>query len=288
MASPAPERLLVVANETVGGRALIDAVRARAEEGPVTVTVICPQNRPRHGYLVYDDAVRGAAENRLKTTLAELEQAGIEARGEVMDPDPYSAVMDALREHGADRIIISTHPETRSGWLRRDLVDRVRDATGLPVEHVVVDLEAGGEEVTRTLVVANRTVGGESLIELLKAKAAEEPHRFIVVVPYGGEDRDSAAGRLAETLRRLEEAGLEVSGQIMDPDPFTAIQNAVQFYPVDEIVLSTFPEARSGWLRSDLVERVRQATAKPVEHVVVEEDEPGAEAPLPDREEAGA
>ena len=287
MAAPGSERLLVVANETVGGRALIDAVKARAEQGPVTVTVVCPQNRPRHGYVVYDEAVRDAAENRLRTTLAQLQEAGIEARGEVMDPDPYSAVMDALGERGADRIIISTHPETRSGWLRRDLVDRVRDATGLPVEHVVVDLE-DREDAIRTLVVASRTVGGRSLIERLEAKAAEEPHKFVVIVPHGGEGEDSATARLADTLRRLEEAGLDVSGQVMDPDPYTAVQNALQFYPVDEIVVSTFPEERSRWQRGDLVERVREATNKPVEHVVVEEDEPGAEAPLPDQEEAGA
>ena len=282
----APERLLVVANETVGGRALIDAVRGHAERGPVAVTVICPQNRPRHGSVIYDDAVRSAAENRLETTLAQLREIGIEARGEVMDPDPYSAVMDALAEFGADRIIISTHPETRSGWLRRDLIDRVRDATNLPVEHVVVDLQPADDDVTQTLVVANRTVGGESLVERLKQKAEEAPHRFVVISPYGGEGQDSAAARLAETLRVLEEAGLEATGQVMDPDPFTAVQNALQFYPIDEIVISTFPEERSGWLRGDLVDRVRTATAKPVEHVVVEEGEAGA-APVPEGE-AGA
>ena len=280
MIGGAAERLLVVANETVGGRALIDAVRAHAERGPVTVTVVCPQNRPRHGSVIYDDAVRAAAENRLETTLAQLEEAGIEAHGAVMDPDPYSAVMDALGEYGADAIVISTHPETRSGWLRRDLIDRVRDATGLPVEHVVVDLDADREEATRTLVVASRTVGGESLIERLKAKAAEAPHRFIVIVPHGGEGADSAAARLAETLHRFEEAGLEAVGQVMDPDPFTAIQNALQFYAVDEIVISTFPATRSGWLRADLIDRVSASTAKPVEHVVVtpEEAEEGAAA----------
>ena len=282
------ERLLVVANETVGGRALIDAVRAHADEGPVKVTVVCPQNQPRHGSVIYDDAVRAAAENRLRTTLAELEQVGIEADGAVMDPDPYSAIMDALAEHGADRIIISTHPETRSGWLRRDLIDRVRDATGLPVEHVVVDLDADREEATRTLVVANRTVHGAPLLERLQAKAREGAHRFVVIVPHGGEGEDSAAARLAETLGDLEEAGLDAAGQVMDPDPFTAIQNALQFYAVDEIVISTFPEASSGWLRGDLIERVRSATDKPVEHVVVEEGAPGAEAPLADPEGTSA
>src|SRR5438067_1096955 len=109
--------ILVVANETVGGRALIDAVKTRAEEGPVHVVVICPQNEPRHGYVVYDDLVRTAAENRLAITLAELREEGIDAEGEVMDPDPFQATTDGIAQFHADEVIVSTHPETRSGWL---------------------------------------------------------------------------------------------------------------------------------------------------------------------------
>ncbi len=272
----APHRILVVANETVGGRALIDTVKRHAEEAhgrnqPFRVTVICPQNEPRSGYVIYEDSVRAAAENRLGMTLAQLREVGIDAEGEVMDPDPYAATMDAIESYGADEVIISTHPGTRSGWLRRDLVDRVRDASGLPVEHVVVDLEADRQHVTRTLVVANQTVGGEPLLELLRNKGRESPHNFVVILPQGesGEHGD-AHQRLAHTLEQLHESGLEAVGQVMDPDPYTAIQNALQFYPADEIVISTFPETRSGWLRADLVARVKTSTSKPVEHVVVE------------------
>src|SRR3954453_22823953 len=93
--------VLVVANETVGGQALIDAVKKRAEQGPIHVVVICPQNEPKHGYVVYDDHVRKAAENRLETTLAELRAEGIDASGEVTDPDPYQATMDGIAESGA-------------------------------------------------------------------------------------------------------------------------------------------------------------------------------------------
>jgi hypothetical protein len=270
-----PLRILVVANETVGGRALIDSVRKHAEQAhasgrPFQVTVVSPQNQPKHGYVVYDESVRSAAENRLHTTLAQLREVGIEAQGEIMDPDPYNATMDAFGQYGADEIIISTHPATRSGWLRRDLVDRVKDAAGVPVEHVVVDLDADRADATRTLVVANQTVGGEPLIGLLKGKAQESPHRFIVISPQGGTtDGDDAPQRLAHTLQRLHEQGLDATGQVMDPDPFTAIQNALQFYAVDEIVISTFPSTRSGWLRNDLVGRVQASTSKPVEHVVV-------------------
>jgi hypothetical protein len=196
-----------------------------------------------------------------------------------MDPDPYSATMDAIGHFGADQIIISTHPDTRSGWLRRDLVDRLRDASGLPVEHVVVDLDAERQDVTRTLVVANQTVGGEPLIELLKRKGAERPHNFVVILPQGeGGEHGDAHARLAHTLELLHEAKLEAVGQVMDPDPFTAVQNALQYYPADEIVVSTFPGERSGWLRNNLIERIKASTSKPVEHVEVSESEAAAGA----------
>lgn len=271
----APRRVLVVANETVGGRALIEAVKARAaESGPVQVRVCCPRNEPRHGYVVHDESVDSAATNRLETTIAQLREAGIDAAGEAMDPDPYSATMDAIALYGADEIVISTHPETRSGWMRRDLIDRVRDDTGLPVEHVVVDLDADREEATHTLVVANETMGGGPLIERIEAKAAEGPHRFVVICPHThGDERDDAHERLEGTLKRLEHAGVEAVGQVSDPDPYTAVRNALDYYTVHEILVSTYPATRSGWMRRDLIERVKASTAKPVEHVVVAEEE---------------
>jgi len=273
-----PLRILVVANETVGGRALIDAVRRHGEAAheqsrPFQVMVVCPQNQPRHGYMVYDESVRTAAEHRLRTTIEQLRSVGIEATGEVLDPDPYHATMDALNGFQADEIIISTHPDPRSGWLRRDLIDRVRDATGCPVEHVVVDLDVDRAEKTRTLVVANQTAGGEPLIGLLRGKAQESPHSFVVIMPQGGVETGDAPERLAQVLDRLHGEGLEATGQIMPPDPFTAVQNALQFYAIDEIVISTFPGERSGWLRSDLIGRVQGTTSKPVEHVVVKQSE---------------
>src|SRR6478752_9805617 len=147
MTDGSPIRLLVVANETVVGKPLIDAVKARAAKGPVQVHVICPQNMARAGWVQYGEEARWAAENRLKATLARLSEAGIEATGAIEDPDPYTAVMDELGRAGTnyDEIIISTHPETRSGWLRRDLVERVKQAARRPVEHVVVDHADDGE-----------------------------------------------------------------------------------------------------------------------------------------------
>jgi uncharacterized protein YrzB (UPF0473 family) len=234
--------------------------------------VICPQNAPKHGYVIYDGTVREAAENRLALTIAQLKEIGVEATGEVMDPDPYSAIMDAVGENDYDEIIVSTHPETRSGWLRQDLITRLENDTECPVEHVVVDLDADREHGKRALVVANQTVGGEALIKQLEEISKEEgEHNFVVIVPASENDDEGASERLAHTLKRLEDEGLSVVGQVAHADPYTAIQNALQFYPADEIVISTFPETRSGWLRSDLIHRVEAATSKPVHHVVAED-----------------
>lgn len=261
------KRLLVVANETVGGTALIDAVKKHAEGGDVHVTVICPQNEPKGGWVIYDNAARDAAENRLETTLAQLREIGIEADGEVMDPDPYVATMDAINHFGADEVIISTHPETRSGWMRKDLVTRVAEDTGLPVEHVVVDLDAEREDAIRALVVANQTVESEPLHERIVEKNREGRHLFTVIVPASGGSGDPNE-RLAHLLKRLSDEGIQAVGQVGHPDPFTAIQNAMQFYAIDEILISTFEGERSGWMRANLVERVKAATSKPVEHIV--------------------
>jgi hypothetical protein len=265
------KRVLVVANETVAGKPLIDAVRKRADGDGIKVHVISPQNQPKHGYVIYDEHVREAAQNRLEMTLALLREAGLEADGEVMDPDPYSAVMDALGQEDYDEIVISTHPETRSGWLRQGLVDRVQRAARRPVEHVVVDLDAERDDVKRTLVVANQTVASRPLLDALKRKAEDEPRRFIVIAPQSGNgDGEDPHERLATTLRELSEAGLQAIGQVEHHDPYTAIQHALQFYAPDDIVISTLPETRSGWLRNDLINRVQATTGKPVDHVVGE------------------
>jgi hypothetical protein len=267
--------VLVVANETLGGRPLIEAVRRKAEEEETRFVLCVPQTKPRAGYVVYDHAVFDAAQVRVDLAVGFVRSEGMNAVGEVGDPDPYAATMDAVREYEPDEIIISTFPETRSGWLRRDLIDRVSDASGLPVEHVVADIDNEGLSFRITLAVANRTASGDELLEALKAKAkAERDQRerlFIVVVPQEGGHGSAAQRartRLSLVLGRLHEAGLTASGMIGDPDPFTATMNALQFFRVDDIVISTFASTKSGWLRADLIDRVRSASGKDVEHVV--------------------
>jgi hypothetical protein len=265
----APAHVLVVANETVGGEKLFHALEQRAARGPIRCTVICPQNRPRRGYVIYDESARSAARIRLDLTLERLRKLGIAAEGELMDPDPYMAVKDALREYGADEIIISTLPYARSGWLRRDLVERIRAYARIPVEHVIVDLN---EEPTRhALVVANQTVGGGRLIETLERRASESPYRFTVICPQDGagdQAIEAAEERLHHTLRVLTRAGLDVTGYVTHPDPFTSVMNAVEHDPPAEVIISTLPEYKSRWLRGDLIGRVRRATGLPVEHVI--------------------
>ena len=132
-------RVLVVANRTVGGQKLLDAVRSRAEQGDTQFHLVVPLAAPRHGNVIYDHSQRDAAQLRIQLAHDVLKAQGIEITGEVGDEDPFTATLDAVPVFNPDEIIVSTLPETRSGWLRRDLVDRIRDENDLPVEHIVTD-----------------------------------------------------------------------------------------------------------------------------------------------------
>jgi hypothetical protein len=273
--------LLVVANETVAGRALTDAVKRRAAGGGLQVSVVCPVNAPREGYVVYQDTRRAAARRRLDRTLAQLLESGIAADGFVVESDPVDAVKDALHqlEPPVDEIIVSTHPEQKSGWMRRHVVDRIRKAAGaVPVEHVVVDLEREGGEAN-VLVIANETVLGDALLERIRARAASSPASFMIICPQSDlqmSGHPDAERRLRRALTALRGAGIDAHGQIAHPDPYTAALHAVHDERVDEIIVSTFPgEARSSWLRKDVVTRLRDATKLPVEHVEVEPEAVG-------------
>jgi hypothetical protein len=271
--------VLVLANETIGGEKLLNAVRERAAEGDdVSFYVVVPQTRPRHGNVIYDEAVRDSAQVRIDLALEFMEDEGIRGAGEVGDQDPFNAAMDAIRARPIEEIIVSTYPAASSGWLKRDLIDRLREATGKPVHHVVVDLKREGLPFDVTLVVANQTVAAPELTERLRALAEQGPRRFIVVVPQdhgGGHAVGEARRRLSTLLDSLDDAGVVAAGMIGDPDPYTATMNAVQYFHINEIVISTLPEGASKWMADKLVERVRDASNVPVEHI---ESHIGAEA----------
>jgi hypothetical protein len=274
--------VLVVANQTVGGSTLLERIRAKAAEGDTRFALIVPRNRPRHGGVIYDEAVRHAAEVRLSLARQFMAQEGISIEGEVGDEDPYTAAMDGIALYQPDEVIVSTLPRTASGWLRRDLVERLREASGLPVEHLVVDLEQESLPFEVTLVLANQTVGEAGLLERLKAKAAERPSMFIVVVPQPSGQGDAPAAartRLRDTLAAFRRDGLVCAGMIGDPDPYVAAMNALDSFRVSDVVVSTLPATRSGWLRAHLVERLADASGKPVTHVeATEAGAPTAEA----------
>ena len=262
--------ILVLANETIGGAKLLDAIRDRRTQGDARFHVVVPQIRPRHGNVIYDEAVRDSAQVRVDLALAFMREEGIEGRGEVGDRDPLNAAKDAIAEHGITEIIVSTLPVKDSGWMKRDLIEALETETGLPVNHVVVNLARDGLPFAVTLVVANQTAAGGKLVQRLEALAEEGPRRFIIVVPQDhgeGHAVRAARERLQKLLSSLESHGIVAAGMIGDPDPYDATMNAVQFFHISEIVISTLPRDQSRWLADKLVERVRNATNKRVEHV---------------------
>jgi hypothetical protein len=269
--------VLVIANETVAGKSLIDALKRRAEQGPLRVTVITPVNQPREGYVVYEDTRRAAAGRRLERTLEALREAGIHASGLVVEADPVAALRDALAqlEPRPDEIVVSTHPRQKSGWLRRNVIERMeRAAEGVPLEHVVVDLDQQGADAEKNvLVIANETIVGEALLQKIRERAAQGPAAFLLISPQSDASASAhpdAERRLRRALTVLRGEGIEAHGQVAHPDPFTAAAQAVQDERIDEIIVSTFPgEKTSNWLRGDLVNRLRKQTGLPVEHVEV-------------------
>lgn len=138
----ATHRLLVVANETVGGRALLEEIGNRCRGRDCQILVVTPAlvgSRAAHWASDVDAAIALARE-RMELSLAAIHQLGLEARGQIGDSDPNVAIEDALRLFPADEIVISTHPPHRSHWLEGGVVERARGEIELPVTHVVVDL----------------------------------------------------------------------------------------------------------------------------------------------------
>jgi hypothetical protein len=134
-----PTNVLVIANETVVGEALLARIRERAARGPASFLIISPQSDPTR-------SSHPEAERRLRRALSGLRAAGIEAHGQVAHPDPYTAAMQAIEDERIDEIIVSTFEPAESPWLRRNLVQRLHNDAGVPVEHVVISAEAVGAE----------------------------------------------------------------------------------------------------------------------------------------------
>jgi len=272
--------ILAFLNEVAGGRRLLTEIRDRIEQGVERVALAAPQNQPEVGQIVIDEAeVREAAQSRVDVTMAVLAEFGIEAEGAVMDPDPPLALDDAVRAFQPLEILISALPDTRFGLMRKDLIEWAKERFEVPVTHIPVRVEddAVRWDVTHTLVVATQTVASEDLISRLKAKATEKPHRYTIISPKSGEiSREEVCERLARALAELYRSEIDATGQPMSPEPYAAIENAIEHYRIDEILISTFAGAKSKWLEEGLIERVKERTDKPVEHLEAGHDESGA------------
>jgi hypothetical protein len=265
--------LLVFLNEVAGGRKLLQAVQERADKVPF-VAVAAPQNQPAVGQLIDAGELRDAARARVEVTMSILSEYGVESVGEVMDPDPLLALDDAVRAHEPGEVLLSCAAGTRFGVTRKDLVAwaESRFQPEVQVTHIPVRISADSVswEKSHTLVVATQTVAAPDLIGRLKERAAGHPHRYTIVCPRAEDVTEPEIVRdLASTLAELYRADIDATGQPMSPDPFHAVQNAIEHYSVDEVLISTFAGETSRWLENDLIGRARAITDKPGEHLEV-------------------
>jgi len=265
--------LLVFLNEVAGGRKLLQAVAERAEKVPF-VAVAAPQNQPAVGQLIDSGELRDAARARVEVTMSILSEYGVESVGEVMDPEPSLALDDAVRAHEPGEILLSCAESTRFGITRKDLVAwaETRFEPEIEVTHIPVRItdDSISWEKSHTLVVASQTVAAPDLVGRLKERAAGHPHRYTIICPRTEDVTEPEIVRdLASTLAELYRADIDATGQPMSPDPFHAVQNAIEHYRVDEVLISTFAGETSKWLEDDLIGRVREITDKSVEHLEV-------------------
>ncbi len=268
-----PQPLLVFLNEVAGGRKLLQAVAERAGKVPF-VAVAAPQNQPAVGQLIDSGELRDAARARVEVTMSILSEYGIESIGEVMDRDPALALDDAVRAHEPGEVLLSCLQETRFGIARKDLVEwaRGRFEPEISITHIPVRIEddAVSWEKSHTLVVATQTVAAPDLVKRLKERAAGHPHRYTIICPRAEDVSEVEIVRdLASTLAELYRADIDATGQPMSPDPFHAVQNAIEHYRIDEVLISTFAGETSRWLDEDLIGRTREITEKQVEHLEV-------------------
>jgi len=262
--------LLIFLNEVAGGRKLLEAALEKAADASYVV-VVAPQNQPSVGQLFDPEERAEAARARVDVTLGVLAEFGVEAIGEVLDPEYDLALGDAIRSHRPSEVLLSCTYDFRFGLTRRDLLEWAELTFGdvTRITHIPVRIEDDSISlnVTHTLVVSNRTLTSPDLEARLLDRSGERPHRYTIVAPAADDVPEATVARnLAALLARLYRAGIDATGQPMSPDPFDAVRNAIEHYRVDDILISTLGGEESHWLRQDLVGRVREITDKPVAH----------------------
>ena len=264
------KRVLVFLNEVAGGRKLLTACRELADAGADYFGVVAPQNLPIVGQLVDVEERRAAAQSRVDVTQSVLREFEISSEGAVMDPEPALALDDAVRATQPDYILLSCLYDTRFGLMRKDLVEWAKARFDAGVEHIPVrvDDDAVRWDLTHTLVVATQTVNSKDLVQRLEERAKEKPHRYTFICPRSGAiSREEVCSRLAATLAEMYRNEIDATGQPMSPDPYHAIQNAIEHYRIDDILISTLKGEQSKWLEEGLIEKVEHHTDLPVEHV---------------------
>jgi len=270
-ANPAADGGTVLAflNEVAGGRKLLAAIRERVEAGAGHVVLAAPQNVPSAGQIVDAEEIREAALSRVEVTQKVLHDFGIESSAVVLDPDPLLAIDDAVRAFDPAEVLISCLPDSRYGWMRKDLIAWARDHFTVPVEHVPVRIEddAVRWDVTHTLVVATQTVNAPDLVRRLVQRNSEHARRYTFICPRSGDaPREEVCDRLASTLAAVYRQEIDATGQPMSPEPVAAVENAIEHYRVDDILISTFAGRSSKWLEDGLIEEVREFSNVEVEH----------------------
>jgi GABA permease len=136
-------RLLVVANQTLGGQELRSELTGRSPRPELRVVAPILISRVKYAMSDIDTELK-LAHRRLDETLQWARGAGFDVSGEVCSDGPIVAIEDQLRKFPADEILISTHPPERSNWLETGVVERARSELDMPVTHIVVDVSRAG------------------------------------------------------------------------------------------------------------------------------------------------
>jgi nucleotide-binding universal stress UspA family protein len=132
-------------------------------------------------------------------------------------------------------------------------------------------------EQARILVVANRTAGSKELLDALRERAEQGPAHFHLVVPASPRGaswafdmhagQDAAEHDLDGALERIRDLGVDVDGEVGDPDPVAAVSDSTHAGSYDEVIVSTLPKHLSKWLHLDIARKIEHATGLPVKHV---------------------
>jgi hypothetical protein len=84
------------------------------------------------------------------------------------------------------------------------------------------------------------------------------------------EPKQQAEERLQKALDLIRNKGIKVSGEVGDPDPVQAAQDALLKEPADEILIFEHAEGQTEWYENGLFERAQEALEPPLRMVVLE------------------